>query len=550
MSSTATLATAFRPLTDNEIRTMESAGCSAEAWESIEVAEHFDAGALANVTFSGQIRLGNFNEKVPLPGGIERPSGIRNAVLHNCRVGHNVLIRNIGRHIANFSIGDDVVIENVDLLAVEGETAFGNGARVRILNEAGGRETPIFDRLSAQIAYFMVAYRDRPEMIEQLEKMIADHVAAVRSTRGTIGSGAWIVGCGALTNVRIGSAARISGALKLTDGTVHSCAEAPTKIGDGVIAKHFIVSTGAVVDSGAMVTHCFIGQGAKIGRHFSADHSLFFANCEALHGEACSAFAGPYTVTHHKSSLLIAGMFSFFNAGSGTNQSNHMYRLGPVHQGVMERGCKTGSDAYLLWPARVGAFTTVIGRHKRQIDTTDFPFSYLVERDGRSVLMPGANLHSVGTRRDMVKWPQRDRRGSPAGGLDALDLIQFEALNPCTVGKMLQGRQRLHVLEAPDATTEYVDLSGAAVARSRLRKGINIYTMAINWYLGRNIADRLTSLAVAKEPDQWVAALLKAPPDSEQNLQQRTSCEESRTAVGEGRMVRRLWMARAVGDHQ
>ena len=63
----------------------------------------------------------------------------------------------------------------------------------------------------------------------------------------------------------------------------------------------------------------------------------------------------------HKSSLLIAGMFSFLNAGSGSNQSNHMYKLGPIHQGVVERGSKTTSDSYILWPAKVGAFSLIMG---------------------------------------------------------------------------------------------------------------------------------------------------------------------------------------------
>ena len=65
-------------------------------------------------------------------------------------------------------------------------------------------------------------------------------------------------------------------------------------------------------------------------------------------------FAGPYTVSHHRATLLIAGYFSFFNAGSGANQSNHMYKSGPVHQGVHLRGCKFGSDAYVLLPASTG----------------------------------------------------------------------------------------------------------------------------------------------------------------------------------------------------
>ena len=115
--------------------------------------------------------------------------------------------------------------------------------------------------------------------------------------------------------------------------------------------------------------------------YFSALHSLFFANSEGLLGEACHVFAGPYTLTHHKSTLLIAGYYSFFNAGSGTNQSNHMYKMGPVHQGIMQRGCKTSSDAYLLWPAHIGAFTMVMGRHYHHANISHLPFSYLLEED-------------------------------------------------------------------------------------------------------------------------------------------------------------------------
>ena len=86
---------------------------------------------------------------------------------------------------------------------------------------------------------------------------------------------------------------------------------------------------------------------------------IHFCSATALfeNGEACAIFAGPFTVSMHKSSLLIAGMYSFLNAGSGSNQSNHMYKLGPIHQGIVERGSKTTSDSYILWPARVGAFS-------------------------------------------------------------------------------------------------------------------------------------------------------------------------------------------------
>ena len=94
-------------------------------------------------------------------------------------------------------------------------------------------------------------------------------------------------------------------------------------------------------------------------------------------------------------------MFSFFNAGSGSNQSNHLFKSGAVHQSVHLRGCKFASSAYIMSPALEGAFTMVMGHHSYHHDTSAFPYSYLIEKEGRTHLMPGANLTSFGAVRDI-----------------------------------------------------------------------------------------------------------------------------------------------------
>lgn len=132
-------------------------------------------------------------------------------------------------------------------------------------------------------------------------------------------------------------------------------------------------------------------------------------------------------------------MFSFMNAGSGSNQSNHMYKLGPIHQGTLERGAKTTSDSYILWPARVGAFSLVMGRHVNHSDTSNLPFSYLIEQNNTTYLVPGVNLRSVGTIRDAQKWPKRDQRTDT----NKLDFINYNLLSPYTVQKMFKGRETL-----------------------------------------------------------------------------------------------------------
>jgi hypothetical protein len=443
-------------------------------------------------------------------GGPAKPSSITSATIHNCKIGNNVYINNVSNHIANYTIADDVVVDNVDLLAVEGESAFGNGTEVSVLNEAGGREIPIYDHLTAQIAYILALYRDRQKVIENIKKTISEYISSIVSSQGLIAAGARIINSGSVKNVKVGACAVIEGAARLENGTINSCPEAPAYIGQGVVGEDFIVCSGAKVTDAAIISKCFVGQATVLGRQFSAENSAFFANCEGFHGEACSLFAGPYSVTHHKSTLLIAAMCSFYNAGSGSNESNHMYKLGPVHQGMLERGSKTGSFSYLMWPARVGAFSTVIGKHYARFDTSELPFSYILESEGKSVLVPAVNLAMVGTVRDAAKWPRRDKRKDPRKS----DLINFKALalSPFTVQKMVTGRQLLLNLQADcDKEARYVTYGELYLDRTFLQKGIEYYQIGIDRYLGDCLVERLQNNPV--ESLKQLRAVLAADTD-------------------------------------
>ncbi len=478
----------YRPLSAKEIAQLTSQGCSSDNWANVQVAQGFDAARIKSTQFCGAIKLGVFDKQASFCGGVRKPTGISNATIHNCTIGNNVYIDQIRNYIANYVIEDDVVIENVDLLVVEDKTSFGNGTEVVVINEAGGREVPIYDHLSAHTAYIIALYRHRPKVIKSLQKMIADYTASVTSSTGVVGKGSRLINCRIIKNVRIGPASTIEGINRLKNGSVNSCPEDPVYIGPGVFAEDFIFCSGCEISDGVILSKCFVGQGTVLGKQYSAENSVFFANCGGFHGEACSIFAGPYTVTHHKSTLLIAGLFSFLNAGSGTNQSNHMYKLGPVHQGVVERGSKTASDSYILWPAKIGPFTVVMGRHYRNSDISDLPFSYLIEHEDESILVPGVNLRSVGTVRDARKWPKRDRRKDPR----KLDYINFKLLSPYTIGKMLNGRKLLENLKATTGeTSEYFTYHSVQIKNSSLDNGIKFYQMGIDKFLGNCLVRRL-----------------------------------------------------------
>lgn len=480
----------YRRLTQDEIACLQAQMCTAADWSSIEVAESFNPAYIRYTRFSGSIRIGVFEKEFSLAGGMKKHSGLYHTTLHNVSVGDDCCIENVKNYIANYEIGSGTFIENVDIILTDCASSFGNGVDVSVLNETGGNEVRIYDGLSAQTAYMMALYRHRSEFVTQLRQMIDAYVASVTSAVGRIGSDVTIADAGYIKNVRIGDCCKIEGAARLKNGSINSNAAAPVHIGVGVIGDDFIISSGSSVEDGVTFSRCFIGQACRLGHNYSATDSLFFANCQGENGEACAVFAGPFTVTHHKSTLLIAGMFSFMNAGSGSNQSNHMYKLGPIHQGMMERGAKTASDSYILWPAKVGAFSLVMGRHVSHQDTSDLPFSYLIEQQSTSYIVPGANLKSVGTIRDAKKWPMRDARRDPL----KLDCINYNLLSPYTIRKMLSGLALLKDLKhVSGENSDTYSFQSGLIRRSSLNKGIRLYSMAIDKFLGNSLITRLMS---------------------------------------------------------
>jgi hypothetical protein len=501
----------YRLLTSNEITLLQNQGCTATDWQAIEVAENFDTQYIQDAHFSGHNRLGLFMSETILPGGLKVHAGIYHATLHNCEVGDDVRLYNVHNYIANYRIGHNTCIENVNAILVDGRTAFGNGVRVPVMNEGGGREIPIFDHLSASLAYILTLYRHRPMMIRQLELLIDAYADSQTAEKGEIGNHVRIINCGSIKNVKIGDYAELIGVSRLKNGSVNSNLYAPVRLGSGVKCSDFIVCSGVKIDDSTLVDKCFVGQGCVFDKHYSASESLFFSNCQGMHGEACAIFAGPYTVTHHKSTLLIAGMFSFLNAGSGSNQSNHMYKLGPIHQGIAERGAKTTSDSYLLWPSKIGAFSLVMGRHTHHADTSDLPFSYLIENNADSYLVPGANLRTVGTIRDAQKWPKRDNRKDP----HKLDQINFNLLSPYTVQKMWRGAEILDELCAISGeSTDVYGYKNCKIRNSSLRHGRELYRIGIQKFLGNSLISRLEHHTLRTMED--VRAVLR--PDSEIGL--------------------------------
>ena len=141
-----------------------------------------------------------------------------------------------------------------------------------------------------------------------------------------------------------------------------------------------------------------------------------------------------------------------------------------------------------------------MGRHHHHSDTSDIPFSYLIEKDDETYLVPGINLRSVGTIRDAQKWPKRDKRTDP----DRLDMINYNLLSPYTIQKMLKAVDILKNLQAlVGETSEIYYYQNTRIKGSSLRNALNFYGMAINKFFGNSLIKRLEGTTYCSMEEVW-----------------------------------------------
>lgn len=352
----------YRKLTEEEIGMLEDRNCWAEDWENINVTDDFRPNYMHRVMLYGEVNIGAFDKNIEVSKDFLKHTGIHNATLRNVTIGDNCLIENVGNYINNYTIGDDCYISNISTIETTEGATYGEGNLISVLNEVGDGNLVIFSELNSQVAAFMVKHFHDRELKDVIRRLIRENIEATVPDRGTIGNGVKIVNTKEISNSVIGDGCEINGAARLSDTTIVCSPDASVYIGTGVICENSIISDGSSIINSVKMQDCFVGEACHISNGFTASASVFFANSYMSNGEACAAFCGPFTASHHKSSLLIGAQFSFYNAGSATNFSNHAYKMGPMHWGTLERGTKTASGAYLLMPATIGTFSVCFGK--------------------------------------------------------------------------------------------------------------------------------------------------------------------------------------------
>ncbi len=471
----------YRTLTEQEINVLENNSCWAEDWNRLKVTENFRPNYFHRVMFYGDIQLGDFEKSVEVSKGFVKHSGINNATLRNVSIGDNCLIENISGFINNYTIGNDCYISNVCTMETTEGATYGEGNLISVLNEVGDGNLILFKELNSQFADFMVKHFSNKPLKDAIRRLINEEIERTQPKRGTLGNSVKIVNTKEITNTVIYDGCEICGAARLSDCTISSSPTNTVYIGTGVICENSIISDGSSIINSVKMQDCFVGEACQISNGFTAEKSVFFANSYMSNGEACAAFCGPFSASHHKSSLLIGASYSFYNAGSATNFSNHAYKMGPMHYGTLERGTKTASGAYLLMPAHIGTFSVLFGKLMYHPDTRDLPFAYLIAYGDTMYLVPGRNLTTVGLYRDIRKWPKRDKRSKDS----KKSIVNFDWLSPFSVGEILRGKKILETLReaSGDSVSEY-NYHEYVIKNSSLKKGIKYYDIALRIYMG------------------------------------------------------------------
>ena len=471
----------YRPLTSEEIEVLKSSDCWAEDWTSVNVAEDFKPNFMHRVMLYGEVNIGAFNKNVEVSQGFVKHAGINNATLRNVTIGDDCLIENVGNYVNNYTIGDDCYISNISTLETTEGATYGEGNLVSVLNEVGEGNVILFSDLNSQLAAFMVKHFSDKDLKEKIRQLIKTDIDNKMPERGQIGNNVKIVNTKEITNCIINDFCEVNGASRLSDCTLLGSAHGNVYVGTGVIAENSIIAEGASVINSVKIQDCYVGEACQLSNGFTASTSIFFANSYMSNGEACAAFCGPFTASHHKSSLLIGGMFSFYNAGSATNFSNHAYKMGPMHWGILERGSKTASGAYLLMPATLGSFSVCFGKLMHHPNTRNLPFAYLIADGDKMFLIPGRNITTVGLYRDIKKWPKRDLRAQE----NRKSIVNFDWLSPFSVGEILKGKKILESLRevTGDNVSQYL-YHEYIIPASSLHKGIKYYDIALRIYMG------------------------------------------------------------------
>ncbi len=319
--------TPLRLLFNSEIAQLESLGNRAQDWYRVRVAESFSPRRVHNCEFRGNVVLGAFDEAIELAGGVEVETGLSNSTLVDCVVGNNATVRDV-RLLANCVVCEGAVVADCGRVTCSPGVTFGNGARVPVALEGGGRDLAIFAELTVSLASSVARPGALRSELEGYRRAVADYQAKVTSKRGVIGARAWLWSVARIEDSFVGPGTRIDGAACVVRSTLLGTIEEPVVVESGAQVTDSLLQWGCRATGAAIVERSVLIEQARVERQGKVQCSVLGPNTDVAAGEVCSCLLGPFVGCHHQS-LLISTLWPAGrgNIGYGANVgSNHTSR--------------------------------------------------------------------------------------------------------------------------------------------------------------------------------------------------------------------------------
>lgn len=454
----------MQKISREQIQQLELQGNFCDNWSQVHFNSNLNLTRIRNCQFVGTFFC-----------SAEKSIELHHAHLNNVQMGEDNRI--FSSFLENVSLGYKNDLRNNHYIGCKTEHRAGEHHPVKVLDETGTKSLITLKNWSSQTAAFLLSDLIDTEQKERLFKQEQKNEAHKVCI---IGNHCLLENNGHLERFHFTDFVHCIGVRHLHDCSVVSTEEEKTRVYYADHLSKAIIQRQSFIGHGCIVQNSLIGQAVHLDNQASITHSFIFSNSEIEHSEVVSSFLGPFSVSHHRASLLIATMANHFNAGSGTQFSNHHYRGGPLHFGQFDKGCKIGSIAYAIHPSTMAAYSTLLGKHGF-IDSRDFPFSIVRERDGKTQVIPGSNFYSYGLYRDINKWQERDRR------LGKKDDATFNELLSPSICQTLE-RSVIKYSETKSA---------AGVADALLKRGIKTYEHALR------LAALKSPLKAEKSYSEW-----------------------------------------------
>lgn len=447
----------WRHLTAKEIVTLIKNNNISDNWDNVLVCNPFDPSLISGNNFHGLVRIGAVTHNVLQYHDLRLPIGITNCNIVNCDIGNNVALHEV-HYIANYIIGDQCILFNIQEMTTTNHAKFGNGilkkreeedvrVRIELMNESGARTILPFDGIITADAYMWAKYIDDTTLQERLQNITQNSFDDRRGYYGTIGANSVIKNSLIIKDAKIGSHCYIKGVSKIKNITVNSSEKEPSQIGEGCILVNGIVGFGCHIFYSVTAIRFVIGNnsnlkyGARLINSFMGDNSTISC-CEVLNN-----LIFPSHEQHHNNSFLISSIVMGQSniAAGATLGSNHNSRTadGEIQAG---RGFWPGLCASVKHNSRFASYTLLAkADYPAELDI-QLPFALLSNntRNNELEIMPAYwwmhNMFALARNTD--KYRKRDKR------ITKVQHIEFDTYAPDTMEEVILGRKLLEIFTA------------------------------------------------------------------------------------------------------